>query len=350
MNSPMKILITGNQGYLGPVVCRHLREALPQARLIGFDTGYFKDCYTVKTLTRLERPHEQVEGDVRHFPAALLKGVDAVLHLAAISNDPMGKQFEKATLEVNYESSVSLATLAKQKGVGRFVFASSCSVYGIDDGTLKSEQSSIHPLSAYAQSKTRSEEKLATLADSGFSVTALRFATACGFSPRCRLDLVLNDFVASALSHGKITLLSDGTPWRPLIHVGDMARAMEWALCRTGGPAFLALNAGSRKWNYQVKELAQAVSERVGRVPVELKSDAGPDKRSYRVDFSLFEKFAPHHQPKWTLAAAIDDLVQGLKPVISKGMDIRASEYVRLNVLSQLMGAQQIDANLNWIR
>lgn len=344
----MKILITGNLGYIGPVVCRHLREKFADVDLTGFDTGYFTECQTVQALHEHEKPHRQILGDIRTIPDSILEGFDAVVHLAAISNDPMGKQFARATKAVNEEASVRLAQLAKQRGVKRFVFASSCSVYGIDDGSLKSEQSQIHPLSAYAESKVGAEIQLQALGDTAFQVTALRFATACGFSPRCRLDLVLNDFVASALSEGRIHLLSDGTPWRPLIHVKDMARAMEWALQRQG-EAFLAMNAGSESWNYQIRELAEAVSRHLGNVPVSVNPEAAPDKRSYRVDFSVFRALAPNHQPKVTLESAVEELVRGLRPVVAPGADFRHSSHIRLHVLGNLMQQGRIDSDLRWL-
>lgn len=346
----MKLLLTGNLGYLGPVVCRYLRQAISGIEITGFDAGYFRDCKTVGEMSWEEGPDFQFFGDVRSFPAPLLQGHDAVLHLAAISNDPMGKQFEKVTREVNHEATARIAALAKAQGVRRFVFASSCSVYGVDDGTLKSEASTVQPLTAYAESKIQSEEALARLASEDFTVTALRFATACGFSARCRLDLVLNDFVASALSQGEIALLSDGSPWRPLIHVQDMARAMEWALGRNAeqGGAFLSLNAGSESWNYQIGDLAKGVASYLGGVPVRLNPAAGPDKRSYRVDFSLFRALAPLHQPRWTLESAIEELAGGLKPVVPVGMDFRKSDWVRLQVLSALVSSERLDGELRW--
>ncbi len=345
----MKILITGNLGYLGPIVCKHLREAFPQAHLVGFDSGYFSDCLTVPTVSSQELPHEQILGDIRSIPDGLLKGVDGVVHLAAISNDPMGKTFEKVTRDVNFISSAALAKQAKAEGVSRFVFASSCSVYGLDDGTLKSEASALHPLTAYAQSKIETENELQQLADGNFNVTALRFATACGFSSRCRLDLVLNDFVASALSTGEISLLSDGTPWRPLIHVGDMARAMEWALTRSEGGEFLSLNVGSARWNYQIRDLALGVATQLGGLPVRFNSQAAPDKRSYRVDFSLFQRLAPKHQPRWDLRDAVSDLATGLKPIIPNGFAFRESPLIRLRLLCDLVSAGKLDSSLFWV-
>src|SRR5581483_1059581 len=180
---------------------------------------------------------------------------------AALSNDPMGNRYEEVTLEINYRASVELARRAKRAGVRSFAFASSCSVYGTADSGPRNEKSEVNPLTAYARSKVMTEADLERLADDSFTVTALRFATACGMSDRLRLDLVLNDFVAGAVASGKITILSDGTPWRPLINVEDMARAFEWAVGRpsTNGGSFVVVNTGSNRWNYQVRDLAEAV-------------------------------------------------------------------------------------------
>ncbi|RZK29215.1 MAG: SDR family oxidoreductase, partial [Hymenobacter sp.] len=227
-----RILLTGNMGYVGPGVVQQLRQAFPTAELIGYDLGFFAHCLTGAERLPESRLDRQVFGDVRQVPAALLAGVDAVVHLAAISNDPMGKAYEEVTMEVNHQAGIELARQAKAAGVRAFVFASSCSIYGMGGEDAKTETSSVNPLTAYARSKVASEQDLAPLADDDFVVTCLRFATACGWSDRLRLDLVLNDFVASAVATGEISILSDGTPWRPLIHVRDMARAIEWAVTR----------------------------------------------------------------------------------------------------------------------
>jgi nucleoside-diphosphate-sugar epimerase len=231
----MRILITGNLGYLGPCVTRQLRRTWPNARLSGIDTGYFTDCALDGSETAEHRIDQQFTADVRDLPAGVFSNIDAVVHLAALSNDPMGKTFEEITDDVNFRAGMEIARRAKKSGVKSFVFASSCSVYGSAEDTPRTEKSEINPLTAYARSKVALEFGLRTLAGRDFTVTCLRFATACGMSPRLRLDLVLNDFVASAVSRGEIRVLSNGMPWRPLIHVRDMARAIEWAVARPAG-------------------------------------------------------------------------------------------------------------------
>src|SRR5262245_60226439 len=295
----MKILVTGNMGYVGPCVVEHLRAAHPDAVLVGLDTGYFGSALVVGDVLPERLLDAQLFGDVRTPPSDALRDVDAVVHLAAISNDPMGRSFEEPTLDINHSATVGLARAARDRGVSAFVFASSCSIYGAADGEPRTEDSPINPLTAYAISKARAEQDLARLAAPDFRVTCLRFATACGMSPRLRLDLVLNDFVASALAVKRIDILSDGSPWRPLLHVRDMARAIDWAIGRAPGHgAFVCLNAGSDEWNYQVRELAEAVAAIVGDgVQTNINRAAPPDKRSYRVSFERFAGVAPDHQP-----------------------------------------------------
>jgi nucleoside-diphosphate-sugar epimerase len=346
----MKILITGNMGYVGPVVAAHLRAAFPGAVLIGYDTGYFAGCL-VQPLDFPERVLEaQHFGDLRRFPAELLNGVDAVVHLAAISNDPMGNAFEAVTEEINFGCSMRLAELAKTRGVRHFAFASSCSVYGAAGTQARREDDELNPLTAYARSKVATEQGLRALADPGFTVTCLRFATACGFSPRLRLDLVLNDFVASALSTGEITILSDGTPWRPLIDVRDMARALEWAVTRPAdsGGDYLVVNAGASAANYQVRELAETVRQALPGVVVNISKDGQPDKRSYKVDFGRYAALAPKHQPQCALAESVRGLVEGLRAAAFRDARFRESSYIRLNVLRRYKDTGQLTAELYW--
>lgn len=346
----MKILITGNMGYIGPCVVSHLRANHPEAELIGLDMGYFANCLTNEKMLPECKVDIQYFTDVRRLSADFFKNIDAVVHLAAISNDPMGNKFEDVTLDVNYRASVNLAKMAKATGAKAFVFASSCSMYGSAEDQPRTEKSPLNPLTAYAKSKVYTEEELESLADNDFKITSLRFSTACGMSDRLRLDLVLNDFVAGAVASGKITILSDGTPWRPLIHVRDMARAIEWAISRDGadGGDFLAVNVGCNEWNFQVKDLADAVAKVVPNIEVSINQNAEPDKRSYRVDFSLFKNLAPNHQPKLDLTTAITELKGGLEGMNFQDENFRDSRFMRLKVLTYLRETNLLTETLEW--
>jgi len=346
----MKILVTGNMGYVGPVVLRRLRESNPRATLLGYDMGYFAHCLTGVSRFPESRVDVQHFGDIRRVPEEVLRGVDVIVHLCAISNDPMGALYEDVTTAINYRASVDLAQKAKRAGVKKFVFASSCSVYGFAEGGPRREEDTLNPLTAYAKSKVAAERDLATLTSDTFTATCLRFATACGMSDRLRLDLVLNDFVAGALASRRINILSDGTPWRPLIHVQDMARAIDWAVQRTyqDGGAFLTLNVGSDAWNYQVKDLADAVAKLIPGVEVSINKDAQPDKRSYRVNFDKFTKLAQGFLPEVDLHHAVVDLRDGLMAMQFQDPNFRTAEFIRLVTLKRLREHGYLTDNLEW--
>jgi nucleoside-diphosphate-sugar epimerase len=260
----MRILITGNLGRVGPVLTRYLCGALHSAELIGFDT-YFGQSLTGAGLLPEALLDQQVVGEIREFPTQLLYGVDAVVHLSAISNDPMGNKFEAVIGEINRHGTVRIARLAAERRVKSFVFASSCSMYGYAENGARKGSDPTNPLTAYARSKIGSEKGLAELVRKSMPIKSLRFATACGMSDRLRLDLVLNDFVACAIAAGEITLLSDGTPWRRLIDFEDMARAILSAIRRKreNGGEFLAVNADRDESNHHVRDLAEAVGRHV---------------------------------------------------------------------------------------
>ncbi len=337
-------------GFVGPVLVRRLRDSFPEAELIGFDMGYFGNCLSSNGILPECRVDVQHFGDVRRFPKQLLSGVDAVVYLAALSNDPLGHAFEEATFDINYRSCVGAAKIAKEAGVKSFVFASSCSVYGYAEDGDRTEESPVNPLTAYAKSKVWTERDIAPLADEQFKVTCLRFATACGISDRLRLDLVLNDFVAGAVASKKVSILSDGSPWRPLIHVKDMARAIDWALRRevTAGGPFLTVNVGDDRWNYQVRELAEAVAEVIPEVEVSINKNAQPDRRSYRVSFEKFKRLAPGYTPEVNLITAVRELRDGLSAIGFKDENFRQSHFIRLNVLTGLKQAGLLTPDLEW--
>jgi len=345
----MKILIIGNMGYVGPAVIKELAHRHPGAVLHGYDNAYFAHCLTGAQTLPERHLEKQFFGDVRKIPEGMLKGYTAVVQLAAISNDPMGSRFSAVTREINQEATVRIARQAAKEQVKNFVFASSCSVYGVASGDPRKESDALSPMTDYAKSKIGSEEALAHI-EGDMVITNLRFATACGISDRLRLDLVLNDFVACALSQKKITVLSDGTPWRPLIDVADMARAIDWAVQRdaSNGGRILNINTGSNQRNHQVRDLAQAVAEAVPGTSVSINEADAVDSRSYKVDFSLYEALAPDHQPQMTLSDSIQGLIDGLGRMNFKDADFRSSSLMRLHVLQGHVDEGRLTDLLAW--
>jgi len=337
-------------GYVGPGTVKQLRATYPDAELVGFDIGYFANHLTNTSILPEVMLDRQIIGDVRNFPAEIMEGVDAVVYLAAISNDPMGAVFEEVTMDVNFRAAVRIAGLARSAGVRSFVYASSCSIYGAADDYPKTENDTLAPLTAYAKSKVAAEIGLGKLASKDFTVTCLRFATACGMSNRLRLDLVLNDFVAGAIISKEINILSDGTPWRPLINVLDMALALEWGVGRqaSNGGEFLVVNTGTSSWNYQVKDLANAASNIVPGCQVTVRQDAPPDKRSYRVNFDLYKKLAPNHQPQRDLSITIKELYESINNMKLADANFRDSNFMRLKILDSLRKQGYLTQDLSW--
>lgn len=341
----MKILLIGHRGYIGPVAARHLNRTLPGAEVHGIDANWFEGSEAARFPD--DAFASQRRADVRDLTAEDFRGFDAVVALAAVSNDPIGKEFEGATADINSTAVLKAARAAKAAGVARFVFASSCSMYGAGSDSFRKETDTLNPLTAYARSKVATEEGLRGIAGDGFMVTSLRFSTACGASPMLRLDLVLNDFVATALRTGKIEVLSDGSPWRPLIHVEDMARAVEWALVR-GGADLVEVNVGSQAWTWQVGQLAKDVAAVLGGVGVEINTSAAPDKRSYRVDFSRYQALAPDHQPQKDFAEAVRELAALVAAIDFAGAPVRDSRFIRLNILRGHVAGGRLDGDLRW--
>jgi len=347
----MNILITGNMGYVGSKLVKYLKKKYPYAKLIGYDIGYFKDCLTNTQIYPESLIDYQYYGDIRKIDERVLSNLDSIVHLAAISNDPIGNEYEEVTENVNFRSSIQLAKMAARLDVKSFVFASSCSVYGNGTTNGRIENCEINPLTAYAKSKVNTENEIKTFANKNFRITSLRFSTACGMSDRLRLDLVLNDFIANATSNKQIQILSDGTPWRPLIHIEDMSRAIDWAIHRNyeEGGDYLAVNVGKNDNNFQIRDLAFAVKEFFPNINVKLNSNAQPDNRSYRVNFDLFNSLAPKFQPIKSLEETINEIKNSLVNMKFHDKNFRESELIRLQKLKNLREQNKLNNNLEWI-
>jgi len=342
----VKILVTGHHGYIGSVLAPLLRE--DGHDVVGLDTFYYRGC----GLEGGAAFAPALERDVRDVSPADLTGFDAIVHLAALSNDPLGDLDSGWTYDINLHGTVALARAAKDAGVERFVFASSCSMYGAAQGDeLVREDAPLRPLTPYAESKVRAEEGLRELAGDGFSPVSMRNATAYGVSARLRLDIVLNNLVAWAHTTGSIRLLSDGRSWRPLVHIRDIARATSALLAapadEIAGDAF---NIGSAEQNYRVRELAEIVHERLPECEVSFAGDASPDPRSYRVDFSKFAARFPDCRFEWTAQRGADELTVAYERAGLTLADFEGERYVRLNRLKALLDAAELDEGLRWAR
>lgn len=342
-----KTIILGHRGYIGPVVAERLKALTNDHEIVGIDINWFAGAEVSQFPDELF--DKQICSDVRSLSVKDFQGATAIVHLAAVSNDPMGVSFEKPTMQINAAEVARVAEIAKKAGVSRYTFASSCSMYGAGGKNKRTETDELHPLTAYARSKVSAEKSLKPLASETFKVTALRFATACGPSPMLRLDLVLNDFVATALKTGCIEVLSDGSPWRPLIDVRDMARAIEWAVARSGED-YIAVNVGSDQWTWQIGDLANAVAEALGGVDVSINKEAAPDKRSYRVDFSKFKKLAPNHQPECTIEDSVEKIANCVREINLADSAVRDSKYIRLNILKQKIKNGELNQNLEALK
>ena len=344
------ILIVGHKGYIGTILTEYLIKKLKKKiNVIGIDFNLFSlNNYSISN-NNLKKDYKK---DCRQLRLKNLKFIpDVIIYLAAVSNDPMGNEFKEATKEINFLNCVKFAKEAKKLGVKKFVFASSCSMYGASGNTMKKENDNLSPLTDYARSKVNAEKKLKSLSSKNFRVISLRFATAAGLSKNLRLDLVFNDFVANAILEKKIILLSSGKSWRPLIHVNDISKAIEWSIFFESKKNFLALNIGSKKWNFKIIDLARKISLLMPGTKVLINNTSGHDKRSYKVNFALYKKLAPGHQPSMNFKKAVNELANFLKKEKNNLKNFRNSpKWSRLARLKSLVKKKIINKKLYQIR
>jgi nucleoside-diphosphate-sugar epimerase len=339
----MRVLVTGHRGYIGTVMVPMLMQA--GHTVFGLDSDLFEQCTFQPGI--FDVPQRRL--DLRDVQAKDLEGFDAILHLAALSNDPLSDLNPDITYDINHFASVRLARLAKEAGVPRFLYSSSCSSYGQAGDDFVDETAELRPITAYAISKVRVEHDVATLADAHFSPTFLRNATAYGVSPRLRFDLVLNNLTAWAYAKGRVHIKSDGTPWRPIVHIEDISRAFMAVLAAPREVVHNeSLNVGQTEENYRVRELAEIVQAVVPGSRVEYAEGGGPDPRCYRVDFGKIKRLLPEFKPQWNARRGAEELYDAYRRGGLVIEDCEGPRFKRIDHLKHLLATEQVDATLRW--
>jgi nucleoside-diphosphate-sugar epimerase len=340
----MRVLVTGHHGYIGSILVPLLASAGHD--VVGLDTYLYEGCDFGADLAPAV---PAIRTDVRDVTPDDLDGFEAVVHLAALSNDPVGDLNPDCTYGVNHRASVSLAEAAKQAGVQRFLFSSSCSLYGAADQDWIDETAAFNPVTAYGESKVLAEHDIGLLADDSFSPTFLRNATAHGLSPRHRGDLVVNNLTAFAFATGEVLMQSDGTPWRPLVHIEDISRAFLGMLEAPREKVHCeAYNIGGDEENHQIRDIAEIVEEVVPGSRIAFAAGAGPDKRSYRVSFAKLARAFPELTPRWTVRASAEQMLAAYRAHGLRIEDFEGSRFMRIARLRELVADRRLDEELRW--